>query len=233
MDERGAGGGLGRGRRSSYALGLLSLAAVAVTACGSSSRTAGPAPAAAAAASPASGAVTGSGATGSATAAPGGGTPAAVESNPPGDIPDTVAYVPYTGLAGVSFTHPEGWAQSAVPGGIRFTDKLNGVTVTLAAGAVPTVAQVRSQVVPTLGGTGRATDVSSVDAATLPAGRGVRVVWRVNSAPDPVTGRIYRDEVVTYLVGDGRRVARLDLSGAVGSDNVDPYRTMSQSLKLS
>ncbi|MGH9060809.1 MAG: hypothetical protein ACRDZY_15045, partial [Acidimicrobiales bacterium] len=156
------------------------------------------------------------------------------ENAPPGDIPDTVAYVAWTSPDNrIKFVHPEGWAKTAAPSGVTFTDKLNRVTVTAAPGPAPTVDQVRTQVVPTLGGPGRATQVVGVESATLPAGPAVRVTWRVNSEPDPVTGKVYRDEVVTYLVGSKGQVVRMDLSGAVGSDNVDPYRKMSQSLVLS
>lgn len=159
------------------------------------------------------------------------GTPAPVETNPPGDIPDTVAYVSWASSDGkTTFVHPEGWTQTAAPGGVMFTDKLNSVTVTSAPGAAPTVAEVQSQVVPTLGGTNRATRIVSTAMTSLPAGPAVRVTWQVNSVPDPVTGKVYRDEVVTYVVGGPGRVVRMDLSGAIGSDNVDPYRKMSQSL---
>ena len=173
--------------------------------------------------------------TGSASSAPGGaansGTPAPVETNPPGDIPDTVAYVVWTSADGkTSFVHPEGWTQTTASGGVMFSDKLNSITVTSAPGALPTVADAQSQVEPTLGGPGRATKVVRTETATLSAGPAVRITWQVNSLPDAVTGKIYRDEVITYLVGNGGRVVRMDLSGAIGSDNVDPYRKMSQSL---
>lgn len=162
-----------------------------------------------------------------------GGTPAPPEANLAGDIPDTVAYVPWTSADGkVSFVHPEGWAQTAVAGGVMFTDKLNSVTVVAAPGPPPTIAQVQAQVNPTLGGPGRATTIVGTEMAPLPAGPAVRVTWQVNSLADPVTAKVHRDEVVTYLVGAGGQVVRMDLSGAVGSDNVDPYRKMSQSLAV-
>lgn len=173
-----------------------------------------------------------------AVARPGGGmssqvTPAPAETNPPGDIPDTTAYVPWTRADGkISFVHPEGWAQTIVPDGVMFTDKLNSVTVSSAPGAVPTVANVEAQINPTLGGPGRATRILRTEMTSLPAGPAVRVTWQVNSPPDAVTGKIYRDEVVTYLVGSTGQVVRMDLSGAIGSDNVDPYRKMSQSLTV-
>ena len=160
-------------------------------------------------------------------------TAAPVESNPPGDIPDTTHYVAWSSPDGkVQFNHPEGWAQTAVTGGVRFSDKLNSVTLTTSTGAPPTVAGTQSKVVPALVASRGAVQIMSLGTATLPAGRAVRLTWRVNSAPDPVTSRVYRDEVVTYLVGVSNRVVRMDLSGAVGSDNVDPYRTISDSLKV-
>ena len=70
------------------------------------------------------------------------------------------------------------------------------------------------------------------DAVTTPAGKGVRIVYRRNSAPDPVTGRQYRDEVERYeLVSAGREVI-MELFGPVGADNVDAYKTMISSLRL-
>jgi hypothetical protein len=173
-----------------------------------------------------------------ATSVPSGGsspvTAAPVELNPPGDIPDTTHYVSWSSPNGkTQFVHPEGWAQTALQSGVRFSDKLNTVSVTVAAGAVPTVASTSSKLVPALLAAGGAAQVLSVGATTLPAGPAVKITWLVNTSPDPVTGRIYRDQVVTYLVGTNNSVLRMDLSGAVGSDNVDPYRIMSQSLRFS
>jgi hypothetical protein len=160
-------------------------------------------------------------------------TAAPVESNPPGDIPDTTHYVTWSSPDGkVQFNHPEGWAQTSVTDGVRFSDKLNSVTLTTSTGAPPTVAGTQSRVVPGLAAGGGAVQIMSLGTATLRAGNAVKLIWRVNSAPDPITGRVYRDEVVTYLVGSSNRVVRMDLSGAVGSDNVDPYRTMSDSLRV-
>lgn len=76
----------------------------------------------------------------------------ATESAPPGDIPDTVAYVKYQSADGkVQFTHPEGWSTTNSSNGVQFTDKLNSVTVSTTTGPVPTVASVKSTIVPKLG----------------------------------------------------------------------------------
>ena len=60
----------------------------------------------------------------------------------------------------------------------------------------------------------------------------MRIVYRRNSAPDPVTGRKYRDEVERYELVSGGREVIVELFGPVGSDNVDAYRTMISSLRL-
>lgn len=54
--------------------------------------------------------------------------PVPVESNPPGDIPDNVAFVAYRNAAGrYGFTFPEGWVRSERGPAVTFTDKLNGI----------------------------------------------------------------------------------------------------------
>jgi hypothetical protein len=160
--------------------------------------------------------------------------PVPVESNPPGDIPDNLAFVPYTNpTAGYTFTHPEGWAQQESGAAVTLTDKLNGVSADTASIPAPLdEATVRAQEVPRLAATEAAFELVSVAAETLPAGSGVLVVYRRNSAPDPVTGRQVRAEVEEHLVAHGSSAVRLALFGPVGADNVDAYRTMAQSLAL-
>ena len=160
--------------------------------------------------------------------------PVPVESNPPGDIPDNLAFVSYTNKAGgYTFTHPEGWAQTGTGTQVLFTDKLNGVAVdSLKASAAPTVASATSSDVPRLKSTVPAFELVDITAVTVPAGDGVHIVFRRNSEPDAVTGKVFRDEVEEYLVYHGGELVRMDLYGPVGADNVDAYRTMSQSLRI-
>jgi hypothetical protein len=160
--------------------------------------------------------------------------PVPVEKNPPGDIPDNLAFVPYANKAGgYSFTHPEGWARSGSGTRVRFTEKLNGVVVeSVPASQGPTVASARSSEVPRLRAGVPAFELRTISAVNLPAGPTVRIVFRRNSDPDPVTGKVYRDEVEEYLVQHAGKLVRMDLFGPVGADNVDAYRTMSQSLRL-
>lgn len=160
--------------------------------------------------------------------------PAPVENNPPGDIPDNIAYVPYTNHQGrYAFVHPEGWARIVLGPTVTFTDKLNGVTATARpATKVPTVLSVQ-QTITDLKISEPAFELRSVKPASLPAGTGVLIVFRRNSASDPVTGKVFRDEVQRYMIFHAGRLITLDLYGAVGSDNVDPYTKISQSLRVS
>jgi hypothetical protein len=159
---------------------------------------------------------------------------AAPETNTPGDIPDTIAYVPYVNAAGgYRFDHPEGWAQTGQGTAVTFTDKFNGVSADVRSGTAPTTASAQSVDVPMLRTSQTAFELRSVSAATLPAGSGVLIVYRRNSAPDAVTGRSVRVEVQRYEIFGHGHVVTLELFGAVGADNVDPYRKMSQSFALS
>ncbi|MFG2041686.1 hypothetical protein [Dactylosporangium sp. NPDC048998] len=160
--------------------------------------------------------------------------PVPAESNPAGDIPDNIAFVSYTNTAGkYTFTHPEGWAETTRTTVVTFTDKLNGVqAMTGTATTPPTVDSAKTQDVPALTSSQAAFELRGITAVTFPAGQGVRIVYRRNSAPDPVTGRQYRDEVERYeLVSAGREVI-MELYGPVGADNVDAYKTMISSLRL-
>jgi hypothetical protein len=159
----------------------------------------------------------------------------APDTNTPGDIPDTTAYIPYTNTGGgYTFVHPEGWAQSEQGTSVAFTDKYNGVSASVkTANGSPDVISAQATDIPALKVSEPAFEPVSVAEATLPAGRGVLIVYRRNSPPDPVTGRSVRQEVNRYEIFSGARVVTFDLIGAVGADNVDPYKRMSQSLQLS
>lgn len=160
--------------------------------------------------------------------------PVPAEKNPPGDIPDNIAFVAYTNTAGkYRFTHPEGWAEKTRDSTVTFTDKLNGVQAMIGtATTIPTVDSARQQDVATLTAAQAAFELRGVNAVALPAGKGVRIVYRRNSAPDPVTGRQYRDEVERYELVSGGREVIVELFGPVGADNVDAYKTMITSLRL-
>jgi hypothetical protein len=150
--------------------------------------------------------------------------PHATESNPPGDIPDNTVFVAYRHPGQpYEVKVPEGWARTDLPTGAGFTDKLNSVRVeTAPASSPPTQASARAQV---------SGEIRKVDTVKRNGGQAVRVVYRVDSAPDPVTGKVVRDEVERYSFYKGGRAAILSLIGPVGADNVDPWRTVSDSFR--
>lgn len=206
-------------------------------ACGGGGTTANGTPSTTSVPSAASPSATGQGSTAASSSAPSsdGQTPVPAESNPPGDIPDNIAFVPYTNAGGhYRFTHPEGWLEQTKGASVTFTDKLNGVFVqpgTLTT--PPTVSSAKSTDVPALQRSQAAFELRGVSSVSVPFGKGVRIVYRRNSAPDQVTGRQYRDEVERYELVSGGHEVIVELFGPVGADNVDAYRTMVQSLRAS
>ncbi len=111
----------------------------------------------------------------------------APETPTPGDIPDTVAYIPYSNAAGgYTFSHPEGWAQTGQGTSVSFTDKYNGASASVEPGtAAPTVASAQAAEIPKLQASEPAFVLTSVSPVTLPAGSGVLIVYRRNSPAGP------------------------------------------------
>lgn len=157
--------------------------------------------------------------------------PAEQEQNPPGDIPDNQAFVPYTSAdGGYTIKMPEGWARTEHGPNVTFSDKLHTFTVevTCASGA-PTVDSVKTAEVPALAQQIPAFELVDVSAVSLPAGDAVLVRYRTNSAPDDVTGKQYRLDIDRYeIFGDGR-LAVISLAVPAGSDNVDVSNLVSRS----
>ncbi|MCW2549121.1 MAG: hypothetical protein JWN96_3581, partial [Mycobacterium sp.] len=121
-------------------------------------------------------------ASGSSTASGAKQTPVPIESNPPGDIPDNVAYVLYRNTqGGYQFVHPEGWASVTRGGAASFTDKLNGISVHSARpGSPPSLAGARHEAM-VLASTQAAFELRSIKSVKLPGGSGVLIVFRRNS----------------------------------------------------
>lgn len=159
-------------------------------------------------------------------------TPVAVESNPPGDIPDSQVYVAYA-PAGGHFTIkvPEGWTRSTAAAAATFSDKLNTIVLTwMPASSAPTVQSVRSNDVPRLRRSERAFQFVSIKSVSLPSGSAVLLSFRENSAPNDVTGKQYRDEVLWYAYYRAGTEVIVKLISPVGADNVDPWNIVSKSL---
>jgi hypothetical protein len=160
-----------------------------------------------------------------------GSTTSAPESNPLGDIPDDQVFVPYRPADG-SFTVqlPEGWARTALPDGASFTDKLNTVTVQELTGRPqPRQDTVLAREMADFASAGRNVTLGPVETVSLPAGPTVHGRFSQDSTPDPVTGRVVRDDVELYVFWRSGTEVLLTLSGPHGADNVDPWKKISTS----
>jgi hypothetical protein len=158
--------------------------------------------------------------------------PNAPEVVEPGDIPDNQVFVPYQPPGQHFFVKvPEGWAQTDAGGGATtFTDHYNSITIaaTIATQA-PTVGDMRSAGLADV--TGNSTfKLSDVKTVQRKGGDGVVATYEIGSDPNPVTGKRALLAVERYAFFHGDTLVTLTLSGAKGADNVDPWRTVTDSL---
>jgi hypothetical protein len=161
------------------------------------------------------------------------GSDGAREVNPPGDIPDDQAFVTYTPPTSTyTVSVPEGWARTQSGGHVTFTDKLNTIDVDVVdAPSAPTVASAKAKEVPTIARTAACFELVDVTTVTRTSGQMVVIRHRVDSAPDPVTGKVLVDDVERYETWNRGKEAVLTLSGPAGSDNVDPWKTVTDSFR--
>jgi hypothetical protein len=112
-----------------------------------------------------------------------------------------------------------------------FTDKLNSIRVDAGTRAsAPTPASLRAEVA-ALGAAGGHFAAGPVNAVTRKGGRAVVAFYRLDSAPDPVTGKVVTDDVERYEFWKGGRLVTLTLAGPHGADNVDPWRIVTDSFR--
>jgi hypothetical protein len=162
----------------------------------------------------------------------GGGSKSGGEVNPPGDIPDDIAFVPFTSPSGrYTLRVPEGWARTDGPDdAVRFTDKLNAIDVELRpAASAATVATATDRDLSSLQATEPCFERGSVKAVSRKAGPAIVITYRADSSPDPVTGKVVHDDVERYLLWNAGTEAVIRLSGPQGSDNVDAWKLVTNS----
>jgi hypothetical protein len=97
--------------------------------------------------------------------------------------------------------------------------------------AAPTVSSARATAVPALQSSTLAFRLQGVRAVSLAGGPAVEIIYQVNSPSNQVTGRQYRLVIERFELYHHGRGAALSLSSAVGSDNVDPWRIVSESFR--
>jgi hypothetical protein len=177
---------------------------------------------------------------GSATNNPPGASTAAIgaetvapEHNPVGDIPDTQVYVPYSPPSQLfTVSVPEGWAQTNDGSATVFTDKLNAVRIEINPfldTLTPEV--VQREELPAIQAASPGYRFGAISVIQRKAGSVILASYQVASAPSEVTGKSGVDAVERYSYWrDGHEVV-LTLSGPAGADNVDPWRTITDSLQ--
>ncbi len=157
----------------------------------------------------------------------------APEVNPPGDIPDTQAFVNYTSAAGgYSFDVPEGWARTENGASVSFISKLDGVSMDVApVAAAPTAASARTNEARQIQSHGRAVAITNVSDVSFPSEKAVLIKYTSNSEPNSVTHKQVRLENEAYLYFKSGNVATLTLWAPLGADNADQWNRMSKSVR--
>jgi hypothetical protein len=164
---------------------------------------------------------------------PSGAAPAVSENNPAGDIPDNQAFVPFT-LAGGLFTVsvPEGWAGATEGAATIFTDKLNTVRIeTRPTAAAPNTESVSVYELPAIASSTPNYRAGTVTAVQRNAGQMMLITYQGTSPPNSVTGKTQTDAFERYEYWHAGQEMILTLSGPVGADDVDPWRTVTDSLR--
>lgn len=159
--------------------------------------------------------------------------PNAEEKSPPGDIPDSTQFVRFSVPGGgFSVTVPEGWARTGAGSKFTFTSNLNSVSVEhQRAAAALTAAGVRAQDVQNLAHTLKGFHLQSLRTIKRSGQRAIRITYLAKAKPDPVTGKAVTDAVERYVFVRNGKKAIITVAGPKGADNVDAWRTMSNSLK--
>ena len=164
-------------------------------------------------------------------------TAVAPEVNPPGDIPDSQAFVKFTNATGgYQLEVPEGWSQQAAPpeysSDVTFVHNYDGVSVHIAsAAAAPTATSVQANEVKQIQTHVHAVTVSKVSEVTLLAGKAVLIRYTSNSDPNVVTNKQVRLENVTYIFYRNGKEAMLTMWAPLGADNVDQWNRMANSYR--
>jgi hypothetical protein len=206
--------------------GALVVGALVATACSSGAK----APAAPAAAAAQTRSTAGSGSSSGCVGASASGASGSGDVAVPGDIPDNQAYVAYRSAAGgFHLSVPEGWARSE-SSTTTFSDKFSSISVQIASAPVPpSVASAQASDVAALATSVPCFEAGKVSQVARTSGAAVMITYRADSPPDPVTGKVVLQDVERYEFWQSGKQATVTLSSPKGSDNVDPWRKVTDS----
>ena len=167
-----------------------------------------------------------------AASAAGSEAPVAPEVNPPGDIPDSQAFILFKSPDGFSLKVPEGWARKTASNETIFSDKYNHISLTVSDAQAPiSLADAKSKLVPELESSGRAVKVTRISEVKLKAGTVVKIAFDSNSQPSEVTNKQVREENERFYFVKNNKLVLLQLSAPKGADNVDQWKLISSSFR--
>jgi len=113
---------------------------------------------------------------------------------------------------------------------VTFTDKFNTVNIALTdAAEAPTAASAQAREVPAIHSSARCAGQIKVTATVRKAGPVILLTYQAEGEPDSVTGKVVNLDVERYEYWHNGTEAVVTLSSAAGSDNVDPWRTVTDS----
>lgn len=154
---------------------------------------------------------------------------AAAAANPPGDIPDNQAFVTFRGPA-YALQVPEGWQRTVSGAAVRFSDKYNSIDAVVAPAAkAPTLDSVPRSELPRLARSVKGFAGAKVTVVHRKAGTAILITYRAVSAPNPVTGKSVTNDVERYEFWRAGKLVTLTLAAPHGSDNVDPWKLVTDS----
>jgi hypothetical protein len=157
------------------------------------------------------------------------------EPNAAGDIPDNTVYVPFTFAAGpFTASVPEGWARTDASGATTFSDNFNSAQfLVTSASSAPTTQSARDSEVPSIQTSSTNFQLDNVTTVNRKGGAAVLITYKADSAPNSVTGKVRQLAIERYEFWQNGKEAILVLSGPVGADNVDPWKTITDSFSWS
>jgi hypothetical protein len=153
------------------------------------------------------------------------------ESNPPGDIPDNQAFVVFT-AADRSYTmkYPEGWARTDSGPNVVFSDNFNSITLAPRDGFYqPNEDFARTVELPEIAANTPKFVPGNISTVQRAAGQVILITYQGDSPPSPITGKSIRQDVQRYEFAHAGREVVVTLSAPAGSDNVDPWRIITDS----
>lgn len=169
-----------------------------------------------------------------ATAGCGGPAPVATprnDGNPVHDIPDDQVFLAYTAIPGFTIDVPDGWpATGQSDGSTMLTDKLNSIRLQTARTAnAPTEAAAKTDLTYLKAHTHGFAD-GRVSTVTRPAGPAILTAYSGDAPPDTLTGKIINDDIERYQFYHQGLLVTVTLTAPHGSNNVDPWRVVTDSL---